>query len=93
MLRQVIIYTPKRLAKIRVVVFVNQQARDARPISPQQVLSLVNTRSLWGRGMSTGFRIIALKKKKEKEKRTCKIVDFAILADLGVKLKENEREA
>ncbi len=49
-------YTPKRLAKIRVVVFVNQQARGARPISPQQVLSLVNTRSLWGGGDVNRFQ-------------------------------------
>ena len=36
--------------------------------------------------------IIFKKKKKEKKKRTCKIVDFAVLADHRIKLKECEKK-
>ena len=32
------------------------------------------------------------KKKKEKKKRTCKIVDFAVLADHRIRLKESEKK-
>ena len=32
------------------------------------------------------------KKKKEKKKRTCKIVDFAVSAEHGIKLKESEKK-
>ena len=32
------------------------------------------------------------KKKKKKRKRTCKIVDFAVLADHRIKLKESEKK-
>ena len=32
------------------------------------------------------------KKKKKKKKRTCKIVDFAVLADHRIKLKESEKK-
>ena len=33
------------------------------------------------------------KKKKKKKKRTCKIVDFALLADHRTKLKESEKKS
>ena len=36
--------------------------------------------------------IVNKKKKKRKEKRTYRIVDFAVLADHKVKLKENEKK-
>ena len=36
--------------------------------------------------------LIIIKKKKRKEKRICKIVDFAVPADHGIKLKESEKK-
>ena len=35
---------------------------------------------------------IIINKKKKKKKRTCKIVDFVVLADHRIKLKESEKK-
>ena len=36
--------------------------------------------------------LVILKKKKERKKRTCRVVDFTVLANHRVKLKERKRE-
>ena len=69
--------------------------------NPESVLENETHKLLWDFETQTGHLIsarrpdliiIKIKKKKKRKKRTCRIVDFAVPADHGVKLKESEKK-
>ena len=69
--------------------------------NPSSILENDSHKNLWDSDIQTDHLIsarrpdIIINNKKEKrkiEKRTCKIVDFAVLADHRIKLKESEKK-
>ena len=66
--------------------------------NPAVVLENDTHKLQWDFDMKTGHLISARRPdlikiyKKKKKKRTCKIVDFAVLADHRIKLKESEKK-
>ena len=60
--------------------------------NPAFVLENDTHKLLWDFDIHTDHLISVKKKKKKKEKRICNIVDFAVLADHRIKLKECEKK-
>ena len=62
------------------------------------IIIITTHKILWDFGINTDHRFSARRSdriminKKKKKKRTCKIVDFAVLADYRIKLKECEKK-
>ena len=68
-------------------------------LNPVSTLEKDTHKLLWDFDIQTdplisarGPDLIIIKKKKKTKKRTCKIVDFAVLADHRIKLKESEKK-
>ena len=66
--------------------------------NPASVLTNDTHKFLWYFDIQTNHLIstrrpdLIIIDKKKKEKKTCKVVDFAVPADHGIKLKENEQK-
>ena len=62
--------------------------------NPESILENETQKLLWDLEIQTDHLILARQPDLviiSKEKRTCRIVDFAVPADYGVKLKESEK--